>query len=64
MPGGGLIDADHKSIAMLLYIRVRGGGGVSPQAAVGLQSCFLICMYNLLELLSVIMFSFYSALRC
>ena len=59
MPGGGLIDADHKSTAMLLYIRVHwggGGGGVSPQTAVGLQSCFLICMYNLLELLSVIMF--------
>ena len=28
------------------------GGGVGPQTAVGLQSC----MYNLLELLSVIMF--------
>ena len=62
MPGGGLIDADHKSIAKLLYI--RGGGGVGPQTAVGLQSCFLICMYNLLELLSVIMFWFYSAVRC
>ena len=43
---------------------VGGGGGVSPQTAVGLQSCFLICMYNLLELLSVIMFGFYSAVRC